>query len=545
MSLNQVALTIDGGRLWAMAASASGERLRFRAWLDSAIPTDVDPRDPEALGAWIGRELDRGGLPRGRIVIGVPRSEVVLKRLRFPRAAASIEAELAGMVRLQMARQLTMAIEGTAIDFLRLSDDGTAADAPVSILAAALPAERLSYYKALARAAKCKIDRIGLRAAGLATLLGPVSEKHAGPVLAIGVGSSTIEFVVVHDGRLVFARAAEMPQSEGEGSESLVQRAAVEAKRTWMSYRVGDDAAEVDAVVIPGVGELARQLGERCGEALDMPWESAPLPHHIELPPQMPEVQRLMLAPLAGLLAERSQTLDFANPRRAPDLGAKRRQLILAAALCVLVLGGTGYLLASRELASLRTRLGLANDKLGSLRKEYANYLLEDARAQHLARWTTADTDWLAHLRGIAERMPSPKDATLDQLSGRLQAAVTFEPVRGQYDTTGWKTASVVTLSLPGRMKNREVADELRRRLLATGAYQLESLGADEPDRFNFELIGPAQPSDPAPSVTPPAPTATPGTAASGKPVPSRSTPAKSTPAEPAPAKPPIKEPQR
>ncbi|MBL9032223.1 MAG: pilus assembly protein PilM [Phycisphaerae bacterium] len=515
MSQNLVGLTIEGGRLSAIAAATSGDRVRFRSWLDSPVPSDVDARDPAALGAWVARELERGGLPAGRVVIGVPRSEVVLKRLRFPRAAAGTESDLAGMVRLQMARQLTMAIEGTAIDYVRLSDEGDNPSTPISILAAALPADRLAFYTTMARAAKCKIDRIGLRAAGLAGLLGPLSQQHAGPVLAIGVGASAIEFVVVEDGKLVFARAAESPPIDG--TDSLVQRAAVEAKRTWMSYRVGEDAAEVDAVVIPGVGELSEQLGRTCGEALEMPWKSAPLPTHVELPPQMPEAERLLLAPLVGLVAERTTTFDFAHPRRAPDLGAKRRQAVLASLLALILLGGVGYLVATRELSSLRSRLQAANEKLGGLRKEYAAFLLEDARAAHLARWSAADPDWIAHLRAIADRLPNPKDATLDQISGRLASAVVFEPVQGQYDRAGWKANGTVTFSLPGRMKDRDVANDLRLRLIASGAYQLDSSGADEPDRFSFELTGPAQPPAASPKPAPaPAMPATPTPTAPG-----------------------------
>ena len=42
---------------------------------------------------------------QGKVVISIPRGEVVLKRLRLPRAQ---DGELAGMVQLQMAKQLTV-----------------------------------------------------------------------------------------------------------------------------------------------------------------------------------------------------------------------------------------------------------------------------------------------------------------------------------------------------------------------------------------------------------------------------------------------------
>ena len=123
-------------------------------------------------------------------MIAAPRGEVVLKRLRLPKTTGAGDAELAGMVRLQMARQLTMAIEGTAIDYVTIESGarGVAGEAPTTapgsagtldVLAAALPADRMQWYVAMAEAAGCSIERVGLRASGAAATASAGSRTRA------------------------------------------------------------------------------------------------------------------------------------------------------------------------------------------------------------------------------------------------------------------------------------------------------------------------------------------------------------------------------
>jgi Tfp pilus assembly PilM family ATPase len=487
---SMVALSIDQDRLVALAAGV-GESVNVEVWHTAPFPPDLNLKDAAAVGRWIGNELERARIPRSRVTFSVPRGEVVLKRLRLP---TSDEAELAGMVRLQMAKQMTMASEGTAVDFVPLSSrEPGSAEAGISVLAAALPGDQIAWYRAVAKAAGCKIERLALRASGLASLLAESSQRHTGSILGISAAWGSVEFVVVDQGELVFVRAADFGLASAGGDEqAFAQRVAVEVKRTWMSYRVSENTAEVDAVMVAGEGKLATELAQRCGEALEMAWRLAPLPGSLEVSNLITEADKLAAAPLMGLLAEHVSgrpTLDFAHPRKAPDLGAIRRQRALAASLGLIVLGGAAYVLASGELAGLKKQVVQEREHATRLRTQYAEMLKEDARLSHLQKWTSADFDWLAHTRWISETMPDTKQAQLQELTGGLGAQVEFVPKDGGYTPAGWQLRQVAKINLEGKTKQRQTANDLRERLVGSAVYQVETKGADVQDQFRLELV--------------------------------------------------------
>jgi hypothetical protein len=365
----------------------------------------------------------------------------------------------------------------------------------------------MAWCSAVADAADAKIDRLGLSSAGAAAYLAGASQRRAGPVMGVSVGSRAVEFVVVEDGQLAFARSADVGAA-GDGAEPLVQRIAVEAKRTWMSYRVGEGSAEVDAVVVAGAGPLAEEVGRKCGEALEMTWEVARPPAGVRLPEGMPEADRLMAAPLIGLLVEESlgrPTLDFAHPRKAPDLAAARRQRVLLAAFGLIVVGGGAYVYANHDLNLLRGRLNDASAKGATLRSEYNTYLKDHARLSHLQQWTKAKVDWIAHVRWLTDQMPDPRQALMDGIAGQLKAAVTLTPKDEWYDKAGWSLQQQAAFSVQGHTKVADISRSLRERLLAPQIYQVETKGADTPDQFQYVLTtSRATPEAPAPTEKPP-----------------------------------------
>jgi hypothetical protein len=272
-----------------------------------------------------------------------------------------------------------------------------------------------------------------------------------------------------------------------------------------MSYRVGHDSAEVAAVAVLGEGPLAKELALACGAGLELPASCVGLPDPLDLPATMPEADRLVAIPLLGLLGERllvPPTLDFAHPRRAPDAGARRRQGVLAGIAALAALAAGGVYFASQDLGRLRQSAKIAGDRRATLEDRWRDILLSDARLRHAERWVSADPDWLAHVGWLSETMPDTRRAQLDSLSGLLRADVSFSTKDGSYLRGAWGTSRDSEFTLEGRAA-REVANELRSRLVASKLYTLDSLGADTPDRFKYVLTSPAaSPAElPAPAL--------------------------------------------
>jgi hypothetical protein len=535
-------LEIDGARLAAVSAVVTGDRIAVRRWLIATRPETVTGDRAAAVGEWIGSEFVRAQLTKSRTILAVSRSDVVLKQLALPPSAALTPHELANIVRLQMVRQLTMQIEGTAIDYLPpVPHPGMAPSQTLPVMAGAMPSDRVAWSRELVQSAGLKLRRIGLRCFGAAALLADLSQRRSGPVMGLAIGAGSTEFVVVEDGQLAFARAVDLARpgnAEGE-RESFAERLSVEAKRTWMGFRAVRPGGDPELVAVIGESDLSKLVGERAAAALSCTWDLVGMPGFVDVPQAMSESDRALLAPLVGLLSEtllNRPSLDFANPRKLPDTHARTRQLALATALGLILAGGVGSIVADRALGKLRTEHAELQVRESSLRKEFEAFQLEHARVNHFERWAGAKVDWIGHIKTICDSLPPPTLGVVDDVSARLFAPTTFTMASGGYLNGRWATAPEVTFDLSGKVQSRQTASELRERLLASSEYGVESQGPDSPDHFELSLTSAKlSPLEKPQAAKPAADAKKPGAADKKTPKPKAKTPAKDAPAaEPA-----------
>lgn len=500
-------LELDGTRLTAVTALVSNGRVEVTRWLSAVLPETVAVDDAMAVGHWIGSEFRRAGLPRGRVLLAVARGDIVLKQLSIPAGADASDADIAGVVRLQLVRQLTMPLDGAVIDYAAGGEEGAAR----LVLAGAMPAERVAWCRDVAKAAGMKLRRIGLRCFGAAALLADLSQRRAGPVLGVSIGAGSTEFVVVDDGQMVLARAADLarPGSRAE-IDSFAERVAVEAKRTWMSFRAMRAGVEGPVAVALGEGDLAKRVAERCAAALEARGETLAIPASVTCPSHMPESDRAAAAPLVGLLLEQvvgRPTLDFANPRKLPDTAARRRQLAMAGVLGLILLGGGAYVGASQKLASIEHEITMLRERESKLRGQRDRMAIDHARVTHAELWSGARIDWMAHLKALGDQLPEPSVARLEEIRGRMAGDGVFAPSGSAYLSGKWTTRQVGVFDLTGVMDDRRAAEQLRDRLLSGGVYAVEVRGADVENRFSLELSTDlaAPPSIEPPGEPPPA----------------------------------------
>lgn len=490
-------IDFERGRVAALQGVVSVGGVEIRRVVVAEAPEGVAIEDGSRCGQWIAGILREAGFSKSRVVLSVPRADVVLKRLALPVSEETDEGDLAGAVALQMGRQLAVSAEGASIDYVPLKSGLATPDSSghpsLSVMAAAIPGDRAAWFRALGAGLGWPLRRIGMRAAGTAAMLTESSLRQGAGVLGVTLGRATAEFVVVEDGAMTFARSVDVALPKGDDErESFADRLGVEAKRTWASHRAASPGLDLGGVTVLGAGETARLAGERCGKQLEASWSLTGLPSRITCEATIPPEDLTALAPLAGLLYEwvlGGPMLDFASPRRPPDRNAAIRKAVLLGVLGLIVFGGGGVVVSNQRLEGLQRELKAAQDDLAKRSRSYDEFLVQHARLSHIEAWRDSGVQWLPHIGAISERFPPTNEAILNELTGHLKGAAEYVPGGGRYLDGKWRASREASLSIAGTMKSRAVATGLRETLVQSELYRVESKGADVADRFDFELI--------------------------------------------------------
>lgn len=509
-------IDLDGRAVTVVAVAASPQRVTARRWALLQVPQDVSIENPGMLGAWIGKELAQRRISRSRVILTVPRSTVVLKPLVLPSGDLSAP-DIANIVRLQMNKQLATHGTGAAIDYVPFG--ASTSGAPLGVLAGALPASGLTLLRGVAAAASCKLTSIALRGEGAAALLAELSQRRGGSVLAVLMGAASIEVLVVDDGQLVFARSLDsvtLPREDvvddsnlvedsnitkvSGDIEDLAERIAVEVKRTWAGYvsirgdaKPASGVPELLALIAPP--DYAKAVGEKCSVMLgNISWDLVVPPSFVEIPESLSDRERSVLLPLLGAAAQhlyRRPQLNFARERKLPDPREKRRTLALAGVLGAIVLGGIGYIAADQGLNKYRTELSEATAREQELSQDLREYQVRHAKVSHAFAWQSARVDWLGHIQRITDQLPAPTEGVADELAARSVSATIYKPgkQRSEYLQGTWEQPTQVLVDISGRVRSRQVASDMRERILSGETYNVESQGPDTPDRYSFSLV--------------------------------------------------------
>lgn len=462
-----IAIDIGRQRLRALLAQRDGTMLRVRKTLIEDLPSDLDVDDAAALGQWVRESLKNAGFPRGNVSLALAREHVGLKRLHLP---TRDEHELPEMTRLSMQQEMPFDAEGAVIDFFPVSES----ERGTTVVAVAVPRSRLEQAVNTARAAKLGLQRISLRSMGSALLLKNLGERTAGSVLAIDITGESLEFCVIDDGAVRFSRAAEF--SPDYSREAKIDAVITETRRTWMSYRMSEDAAEITRVILLGDKEICSDLRGRLGEMLRVDAER--LESHPLVDPNGHDIGRLW--PLAGMLLEPDEqktTIDFAHPTRAPDrAAARRKKLLYAAGLGMLLVLGA-WTFASRDLARLEAESARLLETQQEMLPRYVRYHREEYRLEHIDRWKAVRVDWLEHLQYLASLAPEPAELVLGSWIGNIQ----FRQVQYDARRDEWSAPRQITINASGEARNRQTADRFREALVRGSVYDTSSTGPDAP----------------------------------------------------------------
>lgn len=459
-----VAIELGRRRVCAVAGRRSGDGLIVDRVVSAAIPSAVDRDDPAAIGAFLAEKLTEAEFPRGPVVAVVGRDAVAVKRLELPTTAAH---ELPEMVRLAMRRELPM--EGAAtIDFLA---DGSR-DGASSVLSVAAPDAAVAALVVSIESAGRRVDRVALRTLGAAGL---AEARPAGPSLVLDIGAESMDFTVVDDGRIAFSRGAGL-RGDIDSAAAVADAAIAEAKRTWLSYRAANSThaefADVTLVADSAVAERARPA---LAELLGVPVRIADNPPGIRLDERVRALGAAL--PLAMVLRDGvlgAATIDLRHPRQAPDVAARRRQLVLAGVGLLVVAAIAGFTFGRRAARLDAERRADIVDKARQFASEGRRLRRDEDKLSHLRQWSLPPQDIIADLLHMKSLLPEPGDVVIDSVA----ASEEFKGVRWDKDK-GWSSAADVRIVLEGEAKTRAIADALRERLVEDKQFVVTTSGSD------------------------------------------------------------------
>ncbi|MFO0874392.1 MAG: hypothetical protein U0575_10515 [Phycisphaerales bacterium] len=523
-----MAVELGRRRFVALSGRLRGGALVVEREIRATLPAAIERDDASAVGAFVAERLAELHAPRGPVVLVLPREAVAGRRLELPGAAVH---ELPGMVRLAMLRELPT--EGAAVvDFIEVPPaEGTpvvfAVAAPRAALGPACDAleaagrrvgaaslRTLAAVAVASRAADGVSDgpapggssatvdsHAEVAAARPAPAVATPSSTSAPPMLVIDVSGESVEFAVVERGQIVFSRGAAL-RLDAETPEALADAAVGEAKRTWLSYRAGLDGraggafgggpgsgsgsgpasaagaggasergAIADAALVADA-EVAKRalpaLRELLGVAVRLVEAPANLQSTTPLGSSLPLAEALRTA------LAREATIDLVHPRKAPDLPARRRQLVLAATGLLVLAALGGYTLGRREAQRETERRADIYDKAKRFAPEGRRMRRDEDKLRHLQQWSLPPQDWIADLLHVKSMLPAPGDVVIDTFSG----AEDFKGVRWDKEK-GWSSAAEVRIVLEGEAKTRAIADALRDRLVADKQFVVTTSGSD------------------------------------------------------------------
>lgn len=502
-----IVLDLRADRAVALRGRAEGGGVVVEGWAEATVPSGVSASDASAYGAWLRGVLEEKGLlgKRGLLgatpaaIVAVPRGDAVLKWIELPGGKTPDARDVHEIVRLAIGRQPALG-ESAVFDFEPPSQGPGGA---VGVRAAAVSGERVAWLRGVCRTAGLRVASMrltGLGVAAAATAFAEGAAGVAGTRLIVAMAPGGVEIVVARDGRPAFVRGVDVSTGGGSGgapggaegeAESFAKRVAVEASRTWMGYRLAPGGGEVDGAVVLGWDERARAVAEALGGQLELSVRTLGASAAGSVVEQVPAERVSEALPLAGLLLVRrddAEALDFANVSTPPDPRARLRQIGLAAALALVVVGGGGVVGIDRAMRPLRgeiTRL-VAEEK--EVRARYVQAVVETARVRHAEAFASGGFDWSAHLQRLLNELPDPPEATLNQVVAVGDQQVTFTPGKRAEEAAAWGVERGASFRLIGSMRSREPIAALRERLLADEVYRVVSRGAEVSDAFDVEL---------------------------------------------------------
>lgn len=434
----------------------------------TVLPSDLNPSDAEAWGQFLKSSLKNAGVSSRSAVTCLERRSVVLKTVPL---AGVAEEEIADVVRLQGMRDLTIPVEDTTLDYLKV-DPATTTEEPHALLAA-VKTELVDFYKRVFAAAGLNLTGLWpgslarVRAAALTGALPGLKDNgDVANILLVVTDGDSVELSLLRGEHFLMSVSRPVSRADVDGSGGQPVRQVI--RRLYASLSSQYPALRLDAVVCTGFENPTEVLGEEMIQQFGAdPVIFDPLASLNDSP--IPPAERGAFASVVGSIVIASEPpksrINFLTPKKAVPKQDRRRIYAIAAAGIVLFAGlqiHRYYTTQRDELVAAVTQAKATEKKM---RAELKKLEAAKAQAQLVESWQAQEVVWLNLIREFFDDVPEARQLFLTQMS---------------LSRSSRATGPSATIRIEGFADTQETVTAMTRRLMEDGRFEVHP-GAIQP----------------------------------------------------------------
>lgn len=452
------AIEVDGTVLRIAQVSAWSPRPVITRVVSADLPflAGADRTDVAILGRAIAQALSGLKMTPGAVVMGVPRTQVVLRTLALP--PSHDMRELAAVVHFQVGKDLPFRPDEAVIDFKvgrHLESQGKKAesgptseqpgDAPTQttrldvqeVLVAAVKREVVEFYERVASAAGLQLIGLGLlpyaNARCVTACVGASLDEKVAFAL-ISLRPDEVHIDVIEGDFLQFSRGARLRQdldfSQIESTEKkedpaapgewFVNAATIETVRSLRSYSgLMPGNSNVRILVVGSTGQepaLVQALAQR----LSLPVTLLDPGVALDLPPDARPGSEGAIAAIGlglGCVDPSGLPFDFLNPIRPAIPRNLRRIRILSGLAAALVITVALFALQSQLISQREQHNKQLIAELATAEKLRPTYRKLIQQSTTVNDWVQGSRNWLGFYAHLSAVLPASEDIYLSSLS--------------------------------------------------------------------------------------------------------------------------------
>ena len=437
-----VVLDIDDRWVTLLCASkgigSGAKAVKYTRYEEFELELPENPKEKD-IGTALSRKLKELKISSGNFVLGIPRSEVMLRQMLIP--CVENEGEVASMIHFQITRDLPFRPEDAVIDF---SINGTiethlASEATVEkekekgtvqkqleVTVAVVPQILVNHCQEIAKAAGGKLVALGFesasRAVALSTMVPPPAAS--GSMMLLSVAKNTVTIDISQRGRLVASREASLgPRNTEEQFKEWMEQLVMETMRCIHSYEQDDFHGLISSIYVTRFGNETSRLVDALRKKVDsvdiLVEEFAPAKIFPLKDAEIKNESNIVLTSgfASELLNNGKLSLDFLNPKQ-PSISdsGKTKQMVLGTVALLLVF--LMFFVIRSHIIQVRTaEKDAVQQQITRLSKNQTVWRQNILQAVSLRTWQKSEHYWLDHLAVLSSLLPSAQELYVTSFS--------------------------------------------------------------------------------------------------------------------------------